>query len=245
MAFVSVIIPYFKKKTFIERTLLSVLNQTFQDFEIILIYDDEIKEDLKLIKKIAGNNPKIKIIENKKNLGAGLSRNKGIKNSSGSIIAFLDSDDYWVPERLEKQINFMKKNNYKFTFCNYKKKNGKEINIFSKKKKISFRDLLTDCEIGLSTVLLDKSSIFENLFPPLKTKEDFTAWLKITRENIDAYNFPEYLVEWNYSKNSLSSNTLQKIYDGFKVYNIYMKFNYLKSFCYLFLLSFNSIKRKF
>ncbi len=66
MAFVSVIIPYFKKKTFIERTLLSVLNQTFQDFEIILIYDDEIKEDLKLIKKIAGNNPKIKIIENKK-----------------------------------------------------------------------------------------------------------------------------------------------------------------------------------
>ena len=113
------------------------------------------------------------------------------------------------------------------------------------KKKISFRDLLTDCEIGLSTVLLDKSSIFENLFPPLKTKEDFTAWLKITRENIDAYNFPEYLVEWNYSKNSLSSNTLQKIYDGFKVYNIYMKFNYLKSFCYLFLLSFNSIKRKF
>ena len=114
--------------------LLSVLNQTFQDFEIILIYDDEIKEDLKLIKKIAGNNPKIKIIENKKNLGAGLSRNKGIKNSSGSIIAFLDSDDYWVPERLEKQINFMNENNYKFTFCNYKKKNGKEINIFSKKK---------------------------------------------------------------------------------------------------------------
>ena len=133
MAFVSVIIPYFKKKTFIERTLLSVLNQTFQDFEIILIYDDEIKKNLKLIKKIVGNNPKIKIIENKKNLGAGLSRNKGIKNSSGSIIAFLDSDDYWVPERLEKQINFMKKNNYKFTFCNYKK-NGKEINILVKKK---------------------------------------------------------------------------------------------------------------
>ena len=92
---------------------------------------------------------------------------------------------------------------------------------------------------------MDKSSIFENLFPPLKTKEDFTAWLKITRENIDAYNFPEYLVEWNYSKNSLSSNTLQKIYDGFKVYNIYMKFSTLKSFYYLFILSCNSIRRKF
>ena len=114
-----------------------------------------------------------------------------------------------------------------------------------KKKKISYKDLLTDCEIGLSTVLLDKDSITENLFPPLKTKEDFTAWLKITKKNIDAYNFPEYLVDWNYSKNSLSSNFIQKVYDGFKVYNIYMKFNLLKSFFYLCSLSLNSIKRKF
>ena len=244
MALVSVIIPYFRKKSFIQKTLLSVLNQTFKDFEIILIYDDEIKEDLKLIKKIVGNNPKIKIIENNKNLGAGLSRNKGIKNSSGSIIAFLDSDDYWVPERLEKQINFMMKKNYKFTFCNYKKKNGKEINVFSKKSKVSFDDLLIDCEIGLSTVLLDKTEIIENLFPPLKTKEDLTAWLRITKKKVYAYNFPEYLVEWNSSKKSLSSNFFQKILDGFRVYNTYLKFNIFKSLYYLLLLSFNSIKRK-
>ena len=92
---------------------------------------------------------------------------------------------------------------------------------------------------------MDKNSIVENLFPPLKTKEDFTAWLKITKENIDAHNFPEYLVDWNYSKNSLSSNFIQKIQDGFKVYNIYMKFSLLKSFIYLCSLSLNSIKRKF
>ena len=245
MALVSVIIPYFQKKSFIEKTLISALNQTYKDFEIIIIYDDKIKDDLKLIKKIVSDKPNVKIIENAENLGAGLSRNIGIKNSSGSIIAFLDADDYWVPERLEKQINFMIKKNYKFTFCNYIKKNGKEIQVFSKKKKISHKDLLTDCEIGLSTVLLDKNSIVENLFPPLKTKEDFTAWLKITKENIDAHNFPEYLVDWNYSKNSLSSNFIQKIQDGFKVYNIYMKFSLLKSFIYLCSLSLNSIKRKF
>ena len=245
MALVSVIIPYFQKKSFIEKTLISALNQTYKDFEIIIIYDDKIKDDLKLIKKIISDKPNVKIIENTENLGAGLSRNIGIKNSSGSIIAFLDADDYWVPERLEKQINFMIERNYKFTFCNYKKKNGKEIRVSSKKKKISYKDLLTDCEIGLSTVLLDKNSIAENLFPPLKTKEDFTAWLKITKKNIDAYNFPEYLVDWNYSKNSLSSNFIQKVYDGFKVYNIYMEFNLLKSFYYLCSLSLNSIKRKF
>ena len=244
MALVSVIIPYFGKKSFIQKTLTSVLNQTFQDFEIILIYDDENKDDLVYIKKILNENSKVKIIDNKKNLGAGLSRNLGIKKSSGSIIAFLDADDYWVPERLEKQINFMMEKNYKFTFCNYKKKNGKEINVFSKKSKVSYKDLLTDCEIGLSTVFLNKTEIVENLFPPLKTKEDLTAWLKITKKKVYAYNFPDYLVEWNYSKKSLSSNLFQKILDGFRVYNIYLKFNFLKSLYYLLLLSFNSIKRK-
>ena len=107
MALVSVIIPYFRKRSFIERTLTSVLNQTFQDFEIILIYDDENKDDLVFLKKVINDNPKIKIIENEKNLGAGLSRNRGIEKSLGSIIAFLDADDSWFPQRLEKQIKFM------------------------------------------------------------------------------------------------------------------------------------------
>ena len=110
MALVSVIIPYYKKRSFIEKTLSSVLNQTFQDFEVILIYDDENKNDLIFLKKVINDNPKIKIIENEKNLGAGLSRNKGIEKSLGSIIAFLDADDCWFPQRLEKQIKFMLEN---------------------------------------------------------------------------------------------------------------------------------------
>ena len=139
MALVSIIIPYFGKKSFIQKTLTSVLNQTFQDFEIILIYDDENKDDLAYIKKILNENSKVKIIDNKRNLGAGLSRNLGIKKSSGSIIAFLDADDYWVPERLEKQINFMMEKNYKFTFCNYKKKMAKKSMFLVKKAKFLTR----------------------------------------------------------------------------------------------------------
>ena len=95
MAVVSVIIPYFKKISYIKKTLQSVLDQTFQDFEIILIYDDVIQDDLVEIKNFIKDNSKIKIIKNEKNLGAGLSRNLGIEISSGKIIAFLDSDDFW------------------------------------------------------------------------------------------------------------------------------------------------------
>ena len=117
--------------------------------------------------------------------------------------------------------------------------------MFLVKSKVSYEDLLTDCEIGLSTVLLNKTEIVENLFPPLKTKEDLTAWLKITKKQVYAYNFPECLVEWNYSKKSLSSNLFQKILDGFRVYNTYLKFNFLKSLYYLLLLLLILLKEKF
>ena len=246
MALVSVIIPYYRKINHIKKTLNSVLNQTFQNFEIILIYDDPILDDLLFLKNITKGNSKIKIIKNSNNLGAGESRNIAMRNASGEIIAFLDADDYWLPNRLEKQLHFMQKNKYKFTFCNYKKKSkNKIIDVISKKSKITFKDLLTDCEIGLSTVLISKDLIKENLFPPLRTKEDLVAWLTITKNNIYAYNFPDFLVEWSYSENSLSSNLLQKLFDGFKVYNTYLNFNFIKSLYYLFILSINSIKRKF
>ena len=246
MALVSIIIPYYRKINHIKKTLNSVLNQTFQNFEIILIYDDPIIDDLLFLENITKGNSKIKIIKNTNNLGAGESRNIAMKNASGEIIAFLDADDYWFPNRLERQLHFMKKNNYKFTFCNYKKKmKNKIINIISKNSKINHKDLLTDCQIGLSTVFISRDLIKENLFPPLQTKEDLVAWLSITKNNICAYNFPDSLVEWSFSENSLSSNFVQKLFDGFRVYNTYLNFNFIKSLYYLFILSINSIKRKF
>ena len=123
MPTVSVIIPYFKKINYIKKTLNSVLNQTFQDFEIILVYDDNNLDDLKTLENEYKNNSKIKIIKNKSNLGAGISRNIGIKYAKGEIISFLDADDFWLPEKLNKQLKFMNDNNYDFTFCDYKKKN--------------------------------------------------------------------------------------------------------------------------
>ncbi len=247
MALVSVIIPYYKKINQIRQTLDSVLKQTFQDFEIILVYDDTDVDDLKFIEKSFSKNPKIKIVKNDENHGAGISRNIGIDNSSGNIIAFIDADDIWYSNKLEKQINFMKENNYDFTFTNYVKKisNGRKIHIQSKNEKISYRDLLFDNEIGLSTVMLNKKIIKGELFPDIKTKEDYVAWLRLTKQNYTACNLREFLSEWNFSNNSLSSSFIQKILDGFRVFYIYQKFSFLKSLFYLFNLSIKSLKRKF
>ena len=122
MPLVSVIMPYYKKINFVINAINSVLNQSFQNFELILIYDDTNLSDLEIIKNEFKNNTKLKIIKNKENFGAGISRNIGISQSMGEIIAFIDSDDYWFKQKLEKQLNFMNNNNLDFTFCNYEKK---------------------------------------------------------------------------------------------------------------------------
>ena len=122
MPLVSVIIPYFNKKNYIKDAVNSVLNQTFKNLEIIIIYDDENLIDYYYLTDEFKNKKNIKIFKNIKNIGAGLSRNFGIKKAKGEIIAFLDSDDLWLPTKLEDQLNFMQKNNYEFTFSNYEKK---------------------------------------------------------------------------------------------------------------------------
>ena len=110
MSLVSIIIPYYKKKDDINTTINSILNQNFNNYEIIIVYDDENKEDLKLIQEIKKKDERIKLLINERNLGAGESRNRGIKIAKGQFIAFIDADDIWKPLKLSKQIDFMIKN---------------------------------------------------------------------------------------------------------------------------------------
>ena len=110
----SIIIPYFKKKRFFKKTIQSIFNQTYQKFEVLIVYDDEDKKDLIFIKKLIKNDKRFKLIINKRNLGAGESRNIGIKMSKGKYICFIDADDIWKKNKLEIQINFMQKKIYHF-----------------------------------------------------------------------------------------------------------------------------------
>ena len=248
MNLVSIILPYFNKRDYIRETIYSLLNQTYQDFEIIVV-DDEISEDsnrvLSEIKKI---DPRIFIIKNLKNLGAGYSRNKAIKFSKGTFLAFCDCDDLWDQNKLNNQLTFMKKLNIDACHTSYNVIDSMG-NIIGERRaasQLNYNNLLKSCDIGLSTVIIKKQLLnnFETFFPNLKTKEDYILWLKLAKKGVIFFGLDEKLTKWRKLKNSLSASSIQKIFDGYKVYNAYLNYGVIRSIFRLVILSVNSILKK-
>ena len=242
---VSVIIPYFKKKKYIEKTIKSILNQTYKKFELIIVDDENSKSSNNLLKKIIKKDRRIKLIFNKKNQGAGISRNIGMKIARGKFIAFCDSDDVWKKNKLQLQLKFMEKKKIKFSFTNYNIINDKEklIGLIKVKKLMTFNKLINSCDIGLSTVMIRKNILKNNKykFAPLKTKEDYVFWLKLAKDKIELVGLNKTLSNWRKTENSLSSSSVQKLIDGYRVYKIYLGYGWFKSLLCLVNLSINFV----
>jgi len=245
MDLISIILPYYRKKEFIKKTIFSVINQTHKRFELIIVFDDPVKkDDLRYIRDISKTDKRIKILVNKKNIGAGLSRNKGIKFSKGKYIAFIDADDLWKKNKLSFQLRFMKNFNHDITHTSYKIINNRQKTIgFRKAKDLKYKDLTSSCDIGLSTVMLKKKVLKKNLFVNLRTKEDYVLWLKLAQKNYNFYAIKQAYTYWRSLKNSLSSSTIQKLTDGYRVYRYHLKQTIFKSLISLMVLSINFLKK--
>jgi len=251
--FVTIIIPYKSNLKYLFLALKSVFNQNYKNFKLTIVYDNINKNDLKKIniflkKKKYFKKFNIKIIENKKNFGAGESRNIAIRDSNSKYIAFLDSDDIWSKNKLKIQVNYMEKNNILFTHTSYDiiDANNKVVSSRFAKKNIKFKDLIKSCDIGLSTVILKSSLLNKNklLFPSIETKEDYVLWLKIVKKIKIIKGLDNKLTYYRKTKGSLSSNKLISLINGYKVYRIYMNYGSIKSLFYLLILSINSLKKR-
>ena len=236
---VSIIIPYYKKRKYFKQTLDSIKKQSFTNYEIILVYDDQDLQEKVFVSSLLARFSKYKLIFNKKNCGAASSRNKALKYAKGKFIAFLDADDIWSSKKLKIQVDHMLKYDSDLSYTSYYviNKNSKKIAKRKISNKIDYPKLLKSCEIGLSSVMVKKQILKDVKFSDLKTQEDYALWLKLLRMKYKFLPINKYLVSWRKTENSLSSNIWRKLIDSFTVYYKYEKKNFINSIYSVIILS--------
>ncbi len=243
---VSVIMPYYNKKNYFLKSISSALKQTYINLEILIIYDDQNRDDLEYIESCIKNDSRVKIIFNDKNKGVAYSRNKAISIACGEYIAFLDCDDYWKINKTEIQLKFMTTHGYDFSHTTYHviNQNGKVVGTIKAREILEYKKLLQSCDVGLSSVILKRELLNDIKFPELKTKEDFVLWLSLSKKSVILFGIDEPLMFWRQAPNSLSSSTLQKLKDAFKVYYLYEKKNIFYSIFCVIRLSIHALIKK-
>jgi len=241
---ISIIITYYKKKSFILKTFKTIKQQTYKNYELIFVYDDYDLKDLEYIKQIITIFKNYKIIVNKKNYGVSKSRNIAIKSAKGKYIAFIDSDDIWQTKKLNTQLKLMNAAKADMSYTAYKiiDTEDKILGTRNVSREINYEKLLRYCEIGLSTVIIKKKFLKKNKFPEIKTQEDFALWLILIKKGLKFFPIKKVLSSWRRTNDSLSSNILQKISDAFKVFYSIEKKNLIISIISVLILSINKLK---
>ena len=244
---VSIITPVYNAERFLSDTIKSVQNQTYKNWEMLLVDDCSKDNSAQIIKEFQKYDDRIKYIKLEKNSGASVSRNTGIKNAKGRFIAFVDSDDIWKPEKLEVQVKYMLENNLGFTFTSYRymKEDGELTNKVAKApSKINYNGLLKNTIIGCSTVVIDTDIVEYFEMPLVRRGQDTATWLQILRKEKYAYGIDKDLVYYRLVGESLSSNKIIALKRTWNTYRNVEKLGLIKSsyvFCFYV---FNAIKKR-
>lgn len=211
---ISIITPTYNCGKFISETIKSVQLQTYQNWEMIIV-DDCSKDDTEeIVLGFIKNDKRIKYRKLKNNSGAAVARTTAMELAKGSYMAFLDSDDIWTEDKLEKQLSFMKKNNYSFTCTSYEQidEEGNSLNrIVNPVEKCSYTRLLLDCPVGNSTVMYDVKKMGKFKVPNIRKRNDDALWLQMLKKENYIYGFNSVLMKYRIRKNSISSNKLKVI----------------------------------
>lgn len=218
---VSVIMPAYNCEKYIADAIESVLDQTYLNFELIVIDDDSKDRTFEIIKKYSNKDPRVKVFKNKKNSGVSATRNRGISLAEGQWIAFLDSDDMWEPSKLEKQLEVAEEISAEFLFTgsSYINEEGEPFKgIFEIPERVSYKELRNQNVISCSSVLI-KKKFFDNIkMEKDEIHEDYAAWLRILKLGVTAYGINEPLLIYRISRNSKSGNKLKSVKMTYKVF---------------------------
>lgn len=234
-ATVSIITPLYNGEEFIEETINSVLNQSYTNWEMIITDDNSIDNSFKIVEKYLKSDPRIKYVKLDKNQGAAVCRNTSIEMAKGKYIAFLDSDDIWKKDKLERQIQFMEKNNYYFTFTKYQQiledgtKTEKQISV---PKVINYKKALLYNPVGCLTAVYNQEKLGKIYMPLIRKRQDYGLWLKILKIT-QGYGLNENLAYYRLRKSSMSSNKAEMIKWHWILYRNIEKMSILNSMKYV------------
>ncbi|WP_419869713.1 glycosyltransferase family 2 protein [Chryseobacterium sp. CT-SW4] len=230
---VSIITPCYNSSDFIEETIQSVLNQTYDNWEWLITDDLSTDNTVEILRKY--NDPRIKLEVLEKNGGAGNARNQSLKRAQGRYIAFLDSDDYWYPNYLETMIGYMEDHKAELVYCNYSRCDenlNPVLKDFQADKIVTFSNLLKTCRLAPVATVYDSQRVGKFLFPENSKREDHVMWLNLLKQVPEGYPVKQTLAKYRMRENSVSRKKKHIIKDQYLVYKDFMGFSTLKSLYY-------------
>lgn len=246
---ISIITPAYNAEHYICETIKSVQAQTYQDWELIVVDDCSTDNTSVLVSEYAKSDTRIKLLKAPQNGGVAKARNLGLENANGEYIAFVDSDDLWKPNKLEKQLAFMKEKGCVLSYTDFQKFNsadGSLAKVMRCPKRMRAIDILKNTAIGCLTVMVDKKQAGEFRMPPLNHTEDNCTWYHILKNtNQTAYNVGEVLSLYRDGNASMTKNKGKSAKQQWYTYRCYFKFSRIKSAYYFTCYAINAVLRHF
>ena len=231
---VSVIMPVYNDTKYIREAIRSVSCQTYQFWELIVV-DDGSQQDIKMVLTPLLQDHRIHLIRLERNQGVANARNAGIQQATGRYVAFLDSDDVWLPDKLERQLQFMRKTKAVMSYTSYRRfchdiqDAGKPVPIVPD---VTYDKLLRGNCIGCLTVMIDRSQC-ASLSMPMVHHEDYAAWLNLAKTGVRIYGMTDDLARYRVRGGSLSANKLKSLLWTWRVYRDSQQLTMLRSLIYM------------
>lgn len=232
---VSIVTPVYNAAEYIAQTIKSVQAQTYSNWEMLIVDDCSTDNTIQVVENFCREDERIRLIKHEKNQGASKTRNTALANATGEYIAFLDGDDLWAPEKLEKQLAFMEENGYVLTYTAYqmfyseKNEKGKIIYVPSK---MTYEEIYYNTAIACLTVMVNREVAGDFEMPVIDHAEDQCTWQSILKRGYVAYGLNENLASYRISANSLTGNKRKAAQKQWRVYRKYHKFSVIKSAIY-------------
>ena len=240
---ITVIVPSYNKKPYISKCIKSVINQTFENWNLIII-DDCSNDGTQEVLKQFETSKKVEIILLKKNKGPSFCRNLGLRLTKSEYVAFLDADDFWDLNKLENQINFMKKENTNLSYTDYYSIRD---NILIKKtnlpSNLNYKDFIKNSSINTCTMIIKRSLIGNLKFKKLNLLEDYIFKCEVLRKNVIAKKFEACDTAYRLSNNNRSSNKIKNLIYLWKLNKKHNNLSFFKNLNSCLSIIFNSIKK--